>query len=205
MKKHLLLFAFVVLVVVSLGQSAEAQTTDPASWPVCRLGGAPIAPGPAPTEAVVWPSRGGPVIMTEAGPKGAVLMIRCLLPTGTEIYRGADGDLRDLPSNQPFWPVGWDAQPPERPKKGDTGLQGPPGPRGPRGENGLNGKDGNDGEDGRGFHCGTKCKILLGVGVAVGGYFIIDHNRDRHVLRGYTDPSKDVKCIATGVPTNCKP
>ena len=117
---------------------ADGQTTQPASWPVCRLGKAPVAPGPPPTEAVVFPAKGGPVIMSEAGTAGAVRLIRCNLPADTPSYRGADGVLRDVASNQPYWPVKWDAIPASIPVPRD-GIDGQPGPRGPRGFPGING------------------------------------------------------------------
>lgn len=96
---------------------------NPENWPVCQLGRAPIAPGPAPSEALVFRTAGGPVVMSEAGPPGSERQVRfvsCRLAAGSEVYRGADGTLRDLPSNQPFWPVGWDAVPPEPLVRRDT-------------------------------------------------------------------------------------
>src|SRR3989344_8645548 len=110
-----------VSVFLALGLTAKAQTTPLSSWPVCRLGAAPIHPGPAPAEAVVFPAQGGPVVMSEAGLKGAVRFIRCRLPAGTPSYRGTDGVLRDVASNQPYWGVGWDAAPPPEPEPGRPG------------------------------------------------------------------------------------
>ena len=135
-----------LLVLVAVPVASYAQTTDPANWPVCRLGAAPIAPGPAPAEATVFKTTGGPVIMSEAGLQGTVRLIRCRLAPGAEVYRGADGDLRDLPSNQPFWSVGWDASPTPLADavKGLKGDIGPKGPQGPPGRDGIDGKDGRD-------------------------------------------------------------
>jgi hypothetical protein len=56
--------------------------------------------------------------MSYAGKDGAVVLVRCKLPKGARVYRAADGTLRDLPSNQPFWPVLWDAEPPPAPQDG---------------------------------------------------------------------------------------
>jgi hypothetical protein len=110
-----------VIALFALASRVEAQqvttgskvsspyTTPPSSWPVCRLGMAPIDPGPAPKDATVFPVTGGPVVMSEAGPNGSVRWIRCNLAAGTPSYRSADGDLRDVASNQPFSPIGWDA------------------------------------------------------------------------------------------------
>jgi hypothetical protein len=137
MKKVLVTVVLIaILMVISPCTFTFAQTTPTASWPVCKLGKAPIAPGPAPEEATVFPVKGGPVVMSEAGVAGVVKLIRCNLPANTPSYRGADGVLRDVASNQPFFPVGWDAatseilQGPAGPKgdKGDIGPQGPAGP-----------------------------------------------------------------------------
>jgi hypothetical protein len=87
---------------------AEAKRTDPSKWDVCKLGAAPIAPGPAPRNAVVFKTEGGPVLMSERGPGMSGIFTTCRLAPGSEVYRPADGTLRDLPSNQPFWPIGWD-------------------------------------------------------------------------------------------------
>ena len=157
------------------------QTTNPAKWPVCQLGKAPVAPGPAPAEAIVFKSTGGPVIMTEAGRNGGVPSIRCRLPPGTDVYRGADGTLRDLPSNQPFWPVGWDAAPPATPKqgpKGDTGPRGLQGERGEKGDVGPEGPMGPAGHDAvipplprnKGWWPLSKKKTGLIAGALAGGY-----------------------------------
>ncbi len=159
----------VAFVLSFLGPFAEAQTTPLKDWPTCRLGAAPIAPGPAPADATVYHAVGGPVIMTEAGPKGSVRMIRCVLEPGTPIYRGTDGALRDLPSNQPFWPVGWDSQPPES-KVGPIGPAGPVGPPGPKGPAGPAGRDGLDqlppekseGHTVRNFLVGTAVALVIG-------------------------------------------
>ena len=148
-------FVLVVLAILAPTSQAIAQhpalppgtPANPATWPVCQLGKAPIAPGPAPREAMVFRTTGGPVIMSEAGPRGAerqVRLVSCRLAEGTEVYRSADGTLRDLPSNQPFWPVGWDAAPPSQiaGPPGSQGLQGPEGPQGPQGPQGLQGLSG---------------------------------------------------------------
>jgi hypothetical protein len=172
-----------VCALAIMASSASAQTTPPASWPVCNLGAAPIAPGPAPAEAKVFPSQGGPVIMSYAGRAGAVVLVRCKLPVDAQVYRGADGTLRDLPSNQPFWPVMWDASPPLQ-------QRGEPGPA-PTEAQVLAAvamycaaHDGCRGQQGLDFvpsasksWCGTTCRWLVGSAI-VGGIFIAvgEHN-----------------------------
>jgi hypothetical protein len=102
-----------LLIAIPLSHAvAEAQTTPTASWPECKLGKAPISPVAPPAEATTFGAKGGPVVMSEAGTAGAVKLTRCRLPENTPSYRGADGVLRDVASNQPYWPVGWDAAPP---------------------------------------------------------------------------------------------
>ena len=91
-----------------------------AKWPTCNLGEKPIAPGPEPAGAVVFRTDGGPVIMSQRGGKGAEWPL-CRLAPDARVYRGRDGVLRDLPSNQPFFPVGWDAAPPPAPGEGKQG------------------------------------------------------------------------------------
>lgn len=146
MKIFVLFFFFFSFFTSSLG----AQTTPPASWPECRLGRAPVAPGPAPKDAVVFPAPGGPAIMSEAGLRGAVRLVQCRLKAGEPVYRGSDGVLRDVASNQPFFPVGWDAAPPPV-TAGPQGPTGPRGPEGPKGPEGPAGRDGRDGKDAVGF------------------------------------------------------
>lgn len=144
----------VALLTATLATSAYAQrpaipagaSADTAKWPACQLGRAPIAPGPAPREASVFKTSGGPVIMSEAGPRGAVRFVTCGLPEGAEVYRSADGTLRDLPSNQPFWPVGWDATTPQpiAGRDGSNGHDGAAGLQGPKGDKGDPGSPGSD-------------------------------------------------------------
>jgi len=107
-----------------------------------------VAPGPPPAEAVVFPAKGGPVIMSEAGTAGAVRLIRCNLPDNTPSYRSADGVLRDVASNQPYWPVGWDAAPVPTLRNGIDGRNGVDGKNGIDGRNGVDGKNGIDGRNG---------------------------------------------------------
>ena len=136
-------FSFLVIVWV-LGFATSASAQDPAitaKWPVCRLGKAPIAPGPPPLDAQVFPAKGGPVIMSEAGPGSSVRLINCRLPVDTPSYRGSDGDLRDVASNQPYTPVGWDASPP-------SVIVGPEGPKGDKGDTGATGATGSIGLQG---------------------------------------------------------
>lgn len=189
MKKLVMSF---VLVCLGLATMANAQTSNPAKWPVCHLGAAPIAPGPAPTEAQVFKTMGGPVVMSEAGPAGSVRLVRCRLAPGTEVYRGADGELRDLPSNQPFWPVGWDAVAPApiaQAVRGIRGKKGEPGAQGIQGLRGEKGDKGDQGEAGRvvyaespkkgGFWHSKKAAILIAGTVAAvgGGIYYYEKNR----------------------------
>lgn len=145
MKRTLILLALAVLATAS---NLYAQTSvNQANWPVCLLGEAPIARGPAPPEAQVFKTTGGPVLMTEAGPPGRereARIISCQLAPDSEVYRSADGTLRDLPSNQPFWPIGWDATASQQiagrdGKDGLQGLKGDPGPQGSKGDTGPQG------------------------------------------------------------------
>jgi hypothetical protein len=162
----------VVFVVLGMGLVAQAQnpnTTDPAKWPVCRLGAAPIAPGPAPSGAVVFKTEGGPVVMTEAGPNGLVRSVRCRLTSGVEVYRSADGTLRDLPSNQPFWPINWDASPPPSPKDGTNGANGTNGRNGRDGVNGINGRNGFDGRNGHDGQNATAFAFATNINHTVAG------------------------------------
>lgn len=169
------------LAIIAFGTFAEAQTTAPATWPTCKLGAAPIDPSPAPSEAKVFPAAGGPVLMTEAGRLGSVRMIRCQLPVGTPSYRGADGVLRDVASNQPYFPVKWDAAPPQE-KPGRDGVDGRDGINGKDGVAGRDGINGTDGRDGRDFVPPPKRfageggsfpwkKALLWTGAIVGGTY----------------------------------
>lgn len=120
----------IVLVTVMGATLAEAQTRRPQGnapieqWAVCQLGKAPVVRNrPAPNEAQVFASPGGPVIMSEDGPGSSIRWIQCRLPAGTPSYRGADGVLRDVESNQPYFPVMWDAAPPVA-LKGERGEDG---------------------------------------------------------------------------------
>jgi|GEM_PF-7111045 len=115
MRSALRILAVLAVCTSALANAQKTSESDPATWPVCRLGKSPIAPGPAPKEAEVFETKGGPVVMSEAGPGSSVRLINCRLLPGTLAYRGADGTLRDLPSNQPFWPVKWDLPVPTPP------------------------------------------------------------------------------------------
>ena len=182
-----------IVAIIIICVPLNAQTTPPASWPVCRLGKAPVAPGPPPTEAVVFQVKGGPVAMSEAGLNGAVKWIRCNLPINTPSYRGADGVLRDVASNQPFFPVGWDAVEPApiSGPKGDPGTSSSSIPEAPpiniiNNNNNIymppvadDGPPPNHGPYKTGHHCGKGCKILIGTGIGIGaviGIVIATHH-----------------------------
>jgi len=117
---RIVLWALVALVVFSAPTMAQTIESATAKWPICNLGAKPIAPGPEPAEALVFRTDGGPVIMSQKGGKGAEWPL-CRMAPGARVYRGTDGVLRDLPSNQPFFPVGWDAAPPPAPGEGKPG------------------------------------------------------------------------------------
>ena len=141
MKKFLVALG-IAIICAPLG----AQTTPQSSWLECKLGKAPISPGPAPADAYTFGVKGGPVLMSEAGiTKGApARWITCILPKETPSYRGADGVLRDVASNQPYFPVGWDATPPlipdaPTPQPGPQGLKGDKGDKGDQGPQGIPG------------------------------------------------------------------
>ncbi|MDO8565274.1 MAG: hypothetical protein Q7R67_01460 [bacterium] len=164
---------------------------------MCQLGKAPIAFGPAPREAQVFKTTGGPVLMTEAGPPGRereVRIISCQLARDADVYRSADGALRDLPSNQPFWPIGWDAAPPQQlaGQQGLRGLDGPQGLRGLDGQQGLRGLDGQQNLQGSAGVPPPEKKsgrswvkpLLIGLGAAAVGYGVYRCVRQNGFCRG---------------------
>jgi hypothetical protein len=203
MKIMRILMAIVAIIVVIICVPLSAQTTPPASWPVCQLGKAPVAPGPAPVEATTFPVKGGPVVMSEAGLNGAVKLIRCNLPTNTPSYRGADGVLRDVASNQPYWPVGWDAAPapiPEAPAPAMPQTPAPPTSVTSSSSSVVNlylqpiepvqsgPVTNNYGPYKTGHSCGRGCKVLIGTTVGVGAVVAIifaTHGHNNNSSGGY--------------------
>lgn len=146
----------VLVFVVLLGLAplpAAAQTAlaipknagDPKMWPPCKLGGAPIAAagGQAPAGVKVFPSKGGPVVMSQLDlttqKKNDVSLITCTLRAGEPVY-WMNNLPYDIVSNQPYLPIGWEED------------NRPSGPRGPQGERGEKGEKGDPGPQGlRGF------------------------------------------------------
>lgn len=143
-----------VLVVLMFAGFASAQTPNaatiksvygnPAKWPVCQLGKAPIAPGPAPELANPFKAKGGPVFMSESGRTASEpgRWIVCNLPEDTDIYWWA-GSIRDVASNQPFYPIGWEP-PATTPVNGRPGEPGLPGANGTNGSSCSVSNNGND-------------------------------------------------------------